>query len=344
MTDFRSTSLVTLNQFIRTEQFRHSGARGAFTNIMLSIGLGTKVVSRGVAQAGLAQMLGLSGKQNVQGEEVQKLDEYSDIVFSNTVGKSGEFSSMVSEERDMLFEPEHGSLYSDYVIAFDPVDGSSNIDANISIGTIWGAYKRVSTGERPDPADITDFLQPGCKQVAAGYAIYGSSTMFVFSTGNGVDGFTLDPTIGEFVLTHPKMEMPKDGAVYSCNEGNYKNWSPGVRAYIDHLKGMDGNEDSPNKSLRYVGSLVADFHRTLLKGGIFLYPADKKNKKGKLRHLYECAPLAFLAEQAGGMASNGKGGRLLEVVPETIHERSPLFIGSEKMVRELEQYLAKHDA
>lgn len=340
VTDFRSTNLVTLNQFIRTEQFRHSGARGAFTNIMLSIGLGTKVVSRGVAQAGLAQMLGLSGKSNVQGEDVQKLDEYSDIIFSNTVGRSGEFSSMVSEERDMLFEPEHGSMYSDYVIAFDPVDGSSNIDANISIGTIWGIYRRVSTGERPDPADITDFLQPGSKQVAAGYAIYGSSTMFVFSTGNGVDGFTLDPTIGEFILTHPKMEMPKDGSVYSCNEGNYMSWSPGVRAYIDSLKGVNG--DGKSKSLRYVGSLVADFHRTLLKGGIFLYPGDSKHKRGKLRHLYECAPLAFLAEQAGGMASNGKG-RLLDVVPETIHERSPLFLGSEKMVKEVEQYLAKYD-
>jgi fructose-1,6-bisphosphatase I len=339
-TDFLSSNVVTLSQFIRSNQFKHGGARGAFTNIMLAITLGTKVVSRGVARAGLAQMLGLTGTKNIQGEEVQKLDEYSDIVFSETVGSSGEFSAMVSEEQDLLFSPSNGDASSDYVIAFDPIDGSSNIDTNVSIGTIWGIYRRVASGIEADPSDIRDFKQAGRRQVAAGYAIYGSSTMFVFSTGDGVDGFTLDPTVGEFVLTHPKLQMPKVGNYYSCNEGNYMKWSKGVKAYVDHLKGIDGNGD--RCSARYIGSLVADFHRTLLKGGIFMYPGDDRNKNGKLRHLYECAPLAFLAEQAGGKASNGSQ-RILDVTPNSIHQRSPLYIGSATMVDEVERYIAERD-
>ncbi len=215
---FESSKTMTLSQFIRSEQFKHGGVRGAFTNIMLSIILGTKVVSRGVARSGLAGMLGLTGKKNIQGEYVQKLDEYSDEVFSATVGRSGEFSAMVSEEQDLLFSPIDGNESSDYVIAFDPIDGSSNIDTNVSIGTVWGIYRRIKGVSK---SEIRDFKQPGRRQVAAGYAIYGSSTMFVFSTGDTVDGFTLDPTIGEFILTHPNLKMPEEGKYYSCNEGNY---------------------------------------------------------------------------------------------------------------------------
>ncbi len=336
--EFSSSKTITLADFIRREQSKHTGASGHFTDIMLSIALGTKIVSRGVNSAGLAQMLGLAGKTNVQGEQVQKLDVYSDEVFSTILGQTGEFISMVSEERETLFPAKAGSERSSYVVAFDPLDGSSNIDVNVAIGSIWGIYRRVSDGSKVDPSDMSDFLQAGSSQVAAGYTVYGSSTIFVFSTGNGAHGFTLDPTIGEFILTHPNMRIPKVGKMYSCNEGNYCRWSSGVRAYIDYIKKpVDGDENRPY-TCRYVGSLVADFHRTMLKGGIFLYPADAKNKSGKLRLLYEAAPLAFIAEQAGGKASNGKTS-ILNLVPENIHQRTPLFIGSTENVEHLEAYI-----
>lgn len=333
-----SAAAVTLPDFIRLEQTKHKGASGHFTNILLSIALGTKIVSRGVNRAGLASMLGLAGKTNVQGEEVQKLDVYCDEVFSGILGRSGEFLSMVSEERETLFAAKEGSEESRYVIAFDPLDGSSNIDVNVAIGTIWGIYRRVSGGNKVDPSDMSDFLQPGRNQVAAGYSVYGSSTMFVFTTGNGVHGFTLDPTIGEFILTHRNMKIPRTGKMYSCNEGNYCRWSPGVKAYIDYIKKPDSGDPSRPYSCRYVGSLVADFHRTMIKGGVFLYPADSKNKSGKLRLLYECAPLALIVEQSGGKASNGETN-ILNLTPDNIHQRTPLFIGSPENVEHVEAYI-----
>ena len=320
--------VITLTDFIRDVQ-RKKGASGALSEVLFSIALGTKIVSRGVNRAGLASMLGLTGEKNVQGEKVQKLDVYADTVFSAVLGRSGAFISMVSEEREDMIQATAGDSKSDYVIAFDPLDGSSNIDVNVSIGTIWGVYKRISGGSEVDPGDVSDFLQPGYNQVAAGYTIYGSSTMFVFTTGAGVNGFTFDPTIGEFILTNPDMKLPEDGKIYSCNEGNKKNWSSGVQNYVDQAK------EKP-LSLRYVGSLVADFHRTMLKGGIFFYPSDTKSPNGKLRLLYECAPMALIAEQAGGRASTGSE-RILDIVPESIHQRIPLVIGSSNMVDEFEQ-------
>lgn len=324
----------TLADFIREQQDVYKGS-GAFSSVLHSIALGVKIVSQGINRAGLASMLGLAGSENVQGEEVKQLDVYSDIVFSNVLGRSGEFISMVSEERENMFQARAGGKRSRYVIAFDPLDGSSNIDVNVAIGSIWGIYRRVSDGWQVDPLDTSDYLQPGYLQVAAGYALYGSSTMFVFSTGHGVSGFTLDPSIGEFILTHPDMTIPEDGNIYSCNEANLRGWHGGVQRYVDEMKN-GGN------SARYVGSLVSDFHRTLIKGGIYLYPGDSRKPQGKLRLLYECAPLAFLAEQAGGRASDGKRN-VLSVVPQSIHQRCSLFIGSKNMVARLEQLIAEEE-
>ncbi|MCC6221626.1 MAG: class 1 fructose-bisphosphatase [Deltaproteobacteria bacterium] len=332
---FTSSDAITLSDFIRAEQRKHEGASGHFSDILLSIALGTKIVARVINGAGIASLLGLTGETNVQGEAVQKLDVYADKVFSSVLGRTGQFISMVSEERETIFKAEDGDWRSDYVIAFDPLDGSSNIDVNVSIGTIWGIYKRVTDGSDVNPEDVSDFLQPGYSQVAAGYTIYGSSTAFVFTTGDGVHGFTLDPNIGEFVLTSRNMRIPPQGSTYSCNEGNYHTWSPGVKAYVDYVKNPKG--EKPYRA-RYVGSLVADFHRTLLKGGIFLYPEDFKTKKGKLRLLYECAPLALIAEQAGGRASNGKEATL-NLVPSSIHQRVAFFVGSTENVEHLEAYI-----
>lgn len=322
---------VNLTYFIRQEQKKHD-ATGRFTNILLNIALGTKIVSTGVNKAGVTSMLGGAGQVNVQGEDVQKLDIYADEVFNHVLGRSGEFISMVSEERESMHKAEEGEASSRYVIAFDPLDGSSNIDVNVSIGTIWGIYRRVTEGSSVDVNNPVDFYQAGAKQVAAGYTIYGSSTMFVFTTGDGVHGFTLDPNIGEFILTHRNITIPESGKIYSCNTANYPHWSLGIRNYIDKLQsGKKGQY-----SQRYVGSLVADIHRTLLKGGIFMYPGDSKNKNGKLRLLYECAPMAMIVEQAGGRASNGAQD-ILSIQAKDIHQRMPLIIGSREMVSEAEE-------
>ena len=335
--EFSSMS-ITLPDFIRSEQRKHKSATGELTNILLCIALGTKIVSRGVNAAGLAKLLGLTGEKNIQGEDVQKLDVYADTVFASVLGRSGEILSMVSEEREKLFAVSGGDGSSKYVIAFDPLDGSSNIDVNVSIGTIWGIYKRKSKGSSVNPDDTSDFLQASTSQVATGYAIYGSSTMFVFTVGEGVYGFTLDPTIGEFILTHPKMQLPKVGKIYSCNEAYSVDWLPGYKTWLKHAKEAGDGSDNRPYSQRYVGSLVADFHRTMLKGGVFLYPADSRNTNGKLRVLYECNPLALIAEAAGGKASSGSGP-ILSIVPEKIHQRTPLIIGSTSMVEELERFV-----
>jgi fructose-1,6-bisphosphatase I len=337
--EFAHQESITLPCFIRNEQGRHVETTGRLTNVLLSIALGSKIVSRGVNRAGMSQLLGLAGKENVQGELVQKLDVFADHVFSEILGECGEFISMVSEEQEDLFPAAEGHANSRYVIAFDPLDGSSNIDVNVSIGTIWGIYNRKTGGEEVDPQDTKDFRQQGRKQIAAGYVIYGSSTMFVFTTGNGVHGFTLDPTIGEFILTHPHMKMPKSGNLYSCNESNIENWDYGLQKYIGTLK--SGETQSGKCSMRYVGSLVADFHRTLIKGGIFLYPADQKYKTGKLRLLYECAPLAMIVEQAGGVAIDGQQ-KILDIKPTSIHQRVPFITGSPLMVEDLQKCLEEN--
>lgn len=332
--DITSSNTITLVDFIRAEQRKHNRAHGFFTDVLLMIALATKVVSRGVNRAGLAQLLGLTGDRNVQDEEVQKLDQYADDVFTSLLGRSGKFLSMVSEEKESLYQADRGDSDSDYVIALDPLDGSSNIDVNVSIGTIFGIYKRVSEGGKKE---LKDFRRSGREQIGAGYCIYGSSTMFVFSTGRGVNGFTLDPNIGSFILTNPNMQMPEDGFYYSCNEANSSRWGKGVNDYISYMKSNKSSVNDKTYSSRYVGSLVADFHRTLLKGGIYMYPGDQKSPTGKLRLLYECAPLAFLAEQAGGASTNGKEATL-DQVSESIHERSPLFIGSKNMVNKFMEY------
>ncbi len=330
--DFTSPSTITLQSFIRDAERRSESSTGDLSKVLLAIALGTKVVSQGVNRAGLASMLGMTGEKNVQGEDVQQLDEYADQVFNAVLGRSGQFVSMVSEERESVISAARGDQFSKYIIAFDPLDGSSNIDVNVSIGTIFGIYKRESSGTAVSESDPSEFFQGGKNQIAAGYTIYGSSTMFVFTTGEGVFGFTLDPTIGEFILTNPDMKMPENGTVYSCNEANSPNWSAGTSKYIEKLK-TSGNTQGEKCSHRYVGSLVADFHRTLLKGGIFLYPGDSKNKSGKLRYLYECAPMAMIVEQAGGLATSGEED-ISEIVPNDIHQRSPLIIGSKEMVEE----------
>lgn len=321
--DFISPDTLTLPSYIR-DQERLGAISPELSKVLLAISLGTKVVSQGVNRAGLSSMLGVTGEENVQGERVQKLDIYADEVFEAVLGRSGEFVSMVSEERESVVPAQRQDSNSKYVIAFDPLDGSSNIDVNVSIGTIFGIYRRESDINPVDMADPADFFQGGRKQIAAGYTIYGSSTMFVFTTGDGVKGFSLDPSLGEFFLTHDKLEMPTTGKVFSCNTANFSKWNEKTQKFITGL-------EEESFSQRYVGSLVADFHRTLLKGGIFLYPGDSKNPNGKLRYLYECAPMAMIAEQAGGGATTGDED-ILDFKPDNIHQRTPLIIGSKTLV------------
>lgn len=300
----------------------------ALGKVIFSIGEASIEISRAVRRAGLMSLLGQAGETNVQGEEVQKLDIYSDQVFDRVVSASGEVFSFACEERDVPFAATGARDGAAYVVGYDPLDGSSNIDVNVAVGTIWGAYKRTTKGAF-HAANISDFVQGGRKQVAAGYTVYGASTMFVFTTGSGVNGFTFDEESGEFVLTHPNFQMPKTGKIYSCNEGNANSWSAALQQLVAAYK----SGEKP-LSARYVGSMVADFQRTIIKGGIFFYPADQKNKRGKLRYLYECAPMAFVTEQAGGRATDGEKN-ILDLVPTAVHERVPLFIGSSEMVEKI---------
>ncbi|MEC4677186.1 MAG: class 1 fructose-bisphosphatase [Nitrospirota bacterium] len=323
---------TTLTRFLIEEQRKYPGASGEFTSLLSGIATAGKVISREVNKAGLIDILGYKGKKNVHGEDVQKLDDYANAIFIQTLCHIGHLAGIASEEMEDIYHIPEDCPIGNYVFLMDPLDGSSNIDVNISIGSIFSIYRRESKGKK---ATMADFLQPGRKLVAAGYLIYGSSTMLVYSTGHGVHGFTLDPSIGEFILSHEKIQTPKQGKIYSINEAYRSNWTENIGAYVDAAR-------KENKTARYVGSLVADFHRNLLKGGIFLYPADKKNPNGKLRLLYEAAPLAFIAEQAGGRASTGKIP-LLDVIPEKIHHRVPLIIGSEEDVLMAEKCISKID-
>ncbi|EFJ23220.1 hypothetical protein SELMODRAFT_175079 [Selaginella moellendorffii] len=325
--DAQRTDLMTLTRFVLNEQSKHPEARGDLTILLSHIVLGCKFVCAAVNKAGLAKLIGLAGDTNIQGEEQKKLDVLSNEVFIKALCSSGRANVLVSEENETEIYVET-SRRGRYCVVFDPLDGSSNIDCGVSIGTIFGIYM-LKDGKA---GVVSDVLRPGKEMVAAGYCLYGSSCMLVLSIGNGVHGFTLDPALGEFILTHPVMRVPRKGKIYSVNEGNAKHWDEPTKKYVEIAKFPTGG--SVPKSLRYIGSMVADVHRTLLYGGIFMYPADKKSPNGKLRLLYEVFPMAYLVEQAGGQAFTGKE-RALDVVPKKIHERSPIFLGSFEDVEEI---------
>ncbi len=331
-------NVKTLNQFIIERQADFQYASGDLSRLLSDIGTAAKIINREVNKAGLVNILGQHGSMNIQGEEVMKLDIYANEQLIAALSSGGEVCVMGSEENDDIIQVEFEEGECKYVVLFDPLDGSSNIDVNASIGTIFSVYRRVSKGA--GPGTVEDCLQKGADQVAAGYVIYGSSTILVYTTGNGVNGFTLDPSIGEFCLSHPDIQTPKDAKIYSINEGNEAQFPAGVKKYIDYCKGEDKSTNRPYSS-RYIGSFVADFHRNLLKGGIFIYPPTAKTPNGKLRLLYEANPLAFVAEQAGGRATNGKD-RILDIVPGELHQRVPLLIGSENMVKMAEDFMAKN--
>lgn len=312
------------------------GATGEFTSLMMEILVAAKFVSLEVNNAGLGEnILGLTGRVNIQGEEVQKLDEYANEIFIKLLGNSGLICAITSEENDkpIIIPPDRAGKY---VFSMDPLDGSSNIDVNVSIGTIFSIYRKQSPGK-----DVTDedLLQAGSQQVASGYVLYGSSTMFVYTSGEGVHGFTLDPSLGEFFLSHHDIKIPESGSTYSINEGNIETWEEPQKKLVDYMKETDKDTQRPYK-LRYIGTLVSDFHRTLLKGGIFMYPGDMKNQRGKLRYAFEAAPLAYIVEQAGGKATDGKT-RILDMQPSEIHQRTPLFIGSTREVELAARFLKK---
>lgn len=323
------SGVKTLSEFIVEKQDDFPFASGELTRLLNDIVIASKIVNREVNKAGLADILGATTQENIQGETQQKLDIFADDQFIAALKNGGEACGIASEENDdFLALDSTRSKNGKYIVAFDPLDGSSNIDVNVSIGTIFSIYRRVS--EVGTVATEADFLQKGENQVAAGYVIYGSSTMLVYTTGRGVNGFTLDPSIGEFCLSHPNLTIPKTGKIYSINEGNLAYCSDAIKNYVDHCKEIDKPTKRPY-SARYIGSMVADFHRNMIKGGIFIYPETTKAVTGKLRLLYECNPMAFLMEQAGGTATTGTQ-RIMEVEPTELHQRVPTIMGSEKMV------------
>jgi fructose-1,6-bisphosphatase I len=332
---------VTLSQFILQQERQFPSATGEFTSVLHDLELAAKMINREVVRAGLVDILGYAGSVNVHGEKVQKLDKFAHETIYQVLGSTGQLAVMASEEDEDIIPIPSGQPVGKYVVNFDPLDGSSNIDANVNIGTIFSVLPRLTQEKKA--GTLSDCLQPGNRQVCSGYVMYGSSTMLVYTTGRGVHGFTYEPSVGEFLLSHPNIKTPERGKIYSVNEGNYFRWDDGIKRYVDWLKMEDGDSGHPYSS-RYVGSLVADFHRNLLYGGIFLYPGDKKNPRGKLRVLYEAAPLAFIAEQAGGRASNGEI-RILDLEPTSLHERTPLFLGSPRDVDECEQFIqGRHPA
>ena len=335
-------NLTTLGEFIIDRQEDFPGSSGELSRILSAVRLASKVVNQQINKAGLAKhILGAAGSENIQGEEQQKLDVFADVQFIKSLENRGVVCGIGSEENDDFVAFDSKKCQDGkYVLLMDPLDGSSNIDVNVSIGTIFSVFKRKSPVGTP--ATLEDFLQAGNQQVAAGYVIYGSSTMMVYTTGNGVNGFTYDPGVGVFFLSHPNMEFPKDGKIYSINEGNINKCTEGVKNYVSYCQEIDKSTNRPYSG-RYIGSLVADFHRNLIKGGIYMYPSTSSAPNGKLRLLYECSPLAFLAEQAGGKASDGHQ-RIMDIEPTELHQRVPYFVGSENMVSKLEEMLAEESA
>ncbi len=328
--------MKTLGEFIVEKQHEFPHATGELTALLSAIKLGAKIIHRDINTAGLVDILGTSGVSNIQGEVQMKLDLFANEKLKAALKARGQVAGIASEEEDEIVIFDGGrSSSGKYVVLMDPLDGSSNIDVNVSVGTIFSIYRRIS----PIGTPITeaDFLQPGTEQVAAGYVVYGSSTMLVYTTGCGVHAFTYDPSIGVFCLSHESVRFPATGNMYSINEGNYIKFPLGVKKYIKYCQEMDETTHRPYTS-RYIGSLVADFHRNLLKGGIYLYPSTATHPQGKLRLLYECNPMAFLAEQAGGKASDGKN-RILDLTPEKLHQRSPFFVGTESMVNDAERFM-----
>ena len=331
--------VITIERFILDQEELHPEATGELSNLLYDIALAAKIINSHVRMAGLADIIGSAGLINVQGEVVQKLDEFANATMKHALLRTGRVCLIGSEEDELPIPTPPGQAAGKYVVLYDPLDGSSNIDVNVSIGTIFSVHKRLS----PDgaPGVLSDCLQKGRAQVAAGYILYGSSTMMVYTTGQGVHGFTYDPSIGEFLLSHPSITTPPQGKYYSVNESYFPRWSPSVQSLVKCYKGLDCGYEP--KSCRYIGSLVADFHRNLVAGGVFCYPADTKSPAGKLRLLYECSPLAMLCEQAGGYASDGERA-ILDIEPRELHQRSPLFVGSRDDVRLAEEMLAGADA
>ncbi len=336
------SGLMTIERHILEQQKAHPEATGILTSILYDIALAAKLIAREIRSAGLRSILGEAGSINVQGERQMKLDVFANETLVRLNSFAGRVAAIGSEEMEAPLVEEAAMYNGKYVLIFDPLDGSSNIDVNVSVGTIFGIYRRKSPGGAP--ATLEDVLQPGKALVAAGYVIYGSSTMMVYSTGNGVHGFTLEPALGEFLLSHPDIRIPEPAQYYSTNMAYASWWSDGVRRYTAYLQGMEGEKPSKALSSRYVGSLVADFHRNLLRGGIFYYPLLYKQPdrpKPKLRLLCEAAPMAFIATQAGGYASDGRQD-ILEIVPETLHQRVPLFIGNRDLVEKAEFYIQRY--
>lgn len=328
--------IVTLDEFIISRQKDFSYATGELTGLLRDIGVAAKIVNREVNRAGLVNILGVEGSENQSGDEVQKLDLYANEKLISCLKNSGECCGIASEENpDFLPFPSLESKSAKYVVVFDPLDGSSNIDVNVSVGTIFGIYRRKSDPE--GPCQLEDFLQPGLDLVAAGYVIYGTSTILVYTTGRGVNGFTLDPSIGEFCLSHRDVEIPARGKVYSVNQGYYLKFDVEMRRYIDYCSDL-------NLRLRYIGSMVSDVHRILFQGGIFLYPNTRKYPQGKLRLLYECNPMSYIVEQAGGKAINMQLERILELEPVQLHQRSTIAIGSPDMVEEMQEFVNRYSA
>ncbi|HEX5177967.1 MAG TPA: class 1 fructose-bisphosphatase [Gemmatimonadaceae bacterium] len=326
MVQHTPTSVVTIERFIIEQERLHPEATGELSGILYDLALAAKMIATKVRMAGLADILGATDMTNVQGEVQQKLDVLANEIIVKAMDHGGRLCGMASEEEPDIIQIPEGFKCGKYVLLFDPLDGSSNIDVNVPVGTIFSVVRKITRGTR---AEMEDLLQPGRRQVAAGYVIYGSSTMLVYTTGQGVHGFTLDPSIGEFLLSHPNIRIPKTPRYLSVNDSYEQHWDDHVRALMRRYRGLDGEHKALN--VRYVGSLVADFHRNLLGGGVFCYPANARSPRGKLRLLYECNPLAFVAEQAGGAATDGTT-RIMDISPSELHQRSPLYMGSREEV------------